>query len=146
MPRRAFAQFVTAPSADTYHVRSDLSDAELAAVPCAFATAENLINRAGLAAGERILITGASGNVGIAAVQLGRRRGAEIVAVAATSKFAALRNVGASVCLERGAPIAATLGNGSMHVVIDVVGGPQWPELLGVLKPRGRYAVSGAIA
>ena len=33
-----------------------------------------------------------------------------------------------------------------MDVVVDVVGGPQWPELLDVLKPRGRYAVSGAIA
>jgi NADPH:quinone reductase-like Zn-dependent oxidoreductase len=65
----AFAQYVLAPSADTYHIQSDLTHAELAAVPCAFATAENLISRAGLNAGESVLITGASGNVGIAAIQ-----------------------------------------------------------------------------
>ena len=142
----AFAQFVSAPSADSYHVQCDFTDAELAAVPCAFATAENLINRAGLAAGEKILITGGSGNVGIAAIQLAKLRGAEVIAIAASNKFAALKAVGASSCLERGAPIVAALGNGSMDVVIDVVGGPQWPELLDVLRPRGRYAVSGAIA
>lgn len=142
----AFAQFVSAPSADTHHIKSDLAHAELAAVPCAFATAENLISRAGLGAGERVLITGASGNVGIAAIQLARRRGAHVTAVAAPGKFAELESAGASRCIERGAATAAALGNNSMDVVVDVVGGPQWPELLDILKPRGRYAVSGAIA
>ena len=141
-----FAQFVSAPSADTYHIQSDLTDAELAAVPCAFATAENLISRAGLAAGETVLVTGASGNVGIAAIQLARRRGAHVTAVAAPGKFAASQAAGANKCIERGSAIAATLGKNIVDVVIDVVGGPQWPELLDVLKPRGRYAVSGAIA
>ena len=142
----AFAQFVTAPSADSHQVQCDLTDAELAAIPCAFATAENLINRAGLAADEKVLITGASGNVGIAAIQLAKRRGAEIIAIAAGRKLADLKANGATFCLERGAPIVAALGNSAIDVVIDVVGGPQWPELIDVLKHRGRYAVSGAIA
>lgn len=142
----AFAQYVSAPSADTYHIQSDLTHAELAAVPCAFATAENLVSRAGLKAGESVLITGASGNVGIAAIQLARRRGAHITAIAAPGKFTELQSAGATRCIERGLAIAAALGNNSMDVVIDVVGGPQWPELLDVLKPRGRYSVSGAIA
>ena len=142
----AFAQYVSAPSADTYHIQSGLTHAELAAVPCAFATAENLISRAGLNAGESVLITGASGNVGIAAIQLARRRGAHITAIAAPGKFAELQSSGVSKCIDRGSAIAAKLGNNSMDVVVDVVGGPQWSELLDVLKPRGRYAVSGAIA
>lgn len=142
----AFAQYVSAPSADTYHIQSDLTHAELAAVPCAFATAENLISRAGLSAGENVLITGASGNVGIAAIQLARRRGAYVTAIAAPAKFTELQAAGASRCIERGSAIAKALGNNSMDVVVDVVGGPQWPELLDVLKPRGRYAISGAIA
>jgi NADPH:quinone reductase-like Zn-dependent oxidoreductase len=141
-----FAQFVSAPSADTYHVKSDLTHAELAAIPCAFATAENLISRGGLKAGESVLITGASGNVGIAAIQLARRRGAHVTAIAAPSKFAALQSAGANRCLDRGSAIASALGNNSTDLVVDVVGGSQWPELLDVLKPRGRYAVSGAIA
>lgn len=142
----AFAQFVTAPSADTYRIESDLTDVELAAVPCAFATAENLISRARVSAGERVLVTGASGNVGIAAVQLARRRGAEVVAVAAEAKWDALAAAGASRFVDRDASLPAALGNGSIDVVIDVVGGPRWAELLDVLKVRGRCCVSGAIA
>ncbi len=141
-----FAQFVSVPSADAYHIQSELSDAELSAVPCAFATAENLIGRAGLVAGENVLVTGASGNVGFAAIQLARRRGCHVTAIAAAGKFAALLAAGASRCLERGSAIAMVLGSNSMDAVVDVVGGPQWPELLDVLKPKGRYAVSGAIA
>lgn len=142
----SFAQYVAAPSADTYHIQSDMTDAELAAVPCAFATAENLISRAGLASGESVLITGASGNVGIAAIQLARRRGSYITGIAAPSKFAELQSAGADRCVERGLAMAEALENNSVDVVVDVVGGPQWSELLDVLKPRGRYAVSGAIA
>lgn len=142
----AFAQFVAAPAADTYRIDSDLSDAELAAVPCAFATAENLIARGRVASGERVLVTGASGNVGIAAVQLARRRGAEVIAIAAQGKWDEMTAAGASRCVDRGADLAGTLGSGSVDVVIDVVGGPQWPELLEVLKVRGRCCVSGAIA
>jgi NADPH:quinone reductase-like Zn-dependent oxidoreductase len=142
----AFAEYVCVPSADTYAVSCDLSDAELAAVPCAFATAENLLSRAQLSEGEHILITGASGNVGLAAIQLAKRRQAEITVVAAPEKFGVLQSAGATQCLERGTPISKALGNNSVDVVVDVVGGPQWPELFDVLKTGGRYAVSGAIA
>jgi NADPH:quinone reductase-like Zn-dependent oxidoreductase len=141
-----FAQFVTVPSADTHHIQSELTHSQLAAVPCAFATAENLISRAGLRAGESVLITGASGNVGIAAIQLAKRRGCYVIAIAAAGKFAELQSAGADRCIERDSAIATVLGSNSLAVVIDVVGGPQWPQLLDILKPRGRYAVSGAIA
>jgi NADPH:quinone reductase-like Zn-dependent oxidoreductase len=142
----AFAQFVAAPAADTYAVRCDLSDEQLAAVPCGYGTAENLLTRAKVAAGESILITGASGNVGIAAVQLASLRGAEIIAVAAPNKFDAMRALGADRCLAREESVVEALGANSIDVAIDVVGGPSWPDLLQALKPRGRYATSGAIA
>ncbi len=61
----AFAQFAVAPSAETYAVTSDWTDAELASIPCAWSTAENMLERAGVGA-ERILVTGASGGVGTA--------------------------------------------------------------------------------
>ena len=141
-----FAQFVTAPALDTYGVGSALSDAELAAIPCAFSTAENLIARAQVSAGEVVLVTGASGNVGLAAVQLARRRGARVVAVAAPAKFHALGDLGADSCIARDDDLSVRLGPHSVDVVIDLVGGPRWPQLLDVLKRRGRYAVSGAIA
>jgi NADPH:quinone reductase-like Zn-dependent oxidoreductase len=141
-----FAQFVTAPAPDTYAIDSDLSDAELAAVPCAFGTAENLLGRARVSAGETVLVTGASGNVGLAAVQLARRREAHVIAVAAPQKHHTLESLGADRCVARGEHLAGVLPPESVDVVIDVVGGPRWPELLDILKPGGRYAVSGAIA
>ena len=141
-----FAQFVCAPSLDTYRIDCALSDAELAAVPCAFSTAENLIGHAGVSAGESVVVTGASGNVGLAAIQLAKRRKAVVIAVAAREKFGELERVGADSCIARGDDILAKLPPMSVDVVIDVVGGPQWPQLMDLLKTRGRYAVSGAIA
>ena len=141
-----FAQLVRAPAADTYRVECALTDAQLAAVPCSYATAENLLGRARVSQGERVLITGASGGVGSAAVLLAARRGAEVIAVAGADKAAAVGALGAARVVPRGESIEAVLGHDSVDAVIDVVGGQRWPELLAVLRPRGRYAVSGAIA
>ena len=98
-----------------------------------------------MAGGETVLITGASGNVGLAAIQLAKRRGTEVIAIAAEQKIAVLRSIGADRCIKRGADLVDALGPNSVNVVIDVVGGPQWPELLEMLSIGGRYAVSGAI-
>jgi NADPH:quinone reductase-like Zn-dependent oxidoreductase len=57
-----------------------------------------------------------------------------------------MREIGADQCVETGQPVLSSISKESIDVVIDVVGGPQWPDLLDVLRPRGRYAVSGAIA
>ncbi len=139
-----FAQFVRAPAADTHRVDCELSDVQLAAVPCSYATAENLLGRARVRQGERVLVTGASGGVGSAAILLARRRGADVIAVAADEKAKAVRALGAARVVPR-TGIEARVGRNEVDVVIDVVGGPAWPELLAVLKPRGRYATSGAI-
>lgn len=140
-----FAQFVTAPAAETYAVRCDWSDAELASVPCAFSTAENMLQRARLDA-ERVLVTGASGGVGSAAVQLAKRRGATVVAVAAAAKAEEVQALGADEVIARDADPVALLGADAVDVVIDVVGGPAMPRLLDLLVRGGRYAVAGAIA
>lgn len=81
-----FAQFVAAPAADTYPVHCTLSDVELAALPCAYATAENLLHRCNVAKGDSVLVTGASGGVGGAAVQLAKRRGAKVIALCGADK------------------------------------------------------------
>ncbi len=141
-----FAQFTCAPAADTYAVDCGLSDSQLAAVPCSYATAENLLQRAGVTAGERVLVTGASGGVGSAAVQLARLRGAEVIAVAGEDKAPAVRALGAQLVLSRGVDLEEALGPEQIDVVVDVVGGSSWSQLLAVLRPFGRYAVSGAIA
>jgi NADPH:quinone reductase-like Zn-dependent oxidoreductase len=142
----AFAQFTTVPARNACAVDSTLTDAELASFPCAYLAAENMLARARVGAGENVVITGASGGVGSAAVQLARRRGARVTAVAAQAKTAALLALGASQVLPREADLLARLGPESIDVVIDVVGGPGFMQLLDILTRAGRYAVAGAIA
>ena len=142
----SFAQYVKAPSPETYNVESDWTDAELASIPCAYSTAENLLHRASLSPGERVLVTGASGGVGSAAVQLAKRRGAEVLANAGASKAEAVLALGADSVIPRGDSTLEALGGNSVDVVVDLVAGPQWPQLIDILKRGGRYAVAGAIA
>jgi NADPH:quinone reductase-like Zn-dependent oxidoreductase len=141
----AFAEFVAVPSVHAWAVDSALSDVELATFPCAYGTAENLLTLANVQAGDTVLVTGASGGVGSAAVQLAVARQARVVAVSAPSKAAEVRALGAAEVLGRDDDPCALLGRDSVDAVIDVVGGPTWPRLLDVLRPGGRYAVSGAI-
>jgi NADPH:quinone reductase-like Zn-dependent oxidoreductase len=141
----AFAGFVTVPAGNAVAIASALSDVELASFPCAYLAAENMLSRAAIAATDTVLVTGASGGVGSAAVQLARRRGATVFAVAGRAKHADVASLGATRILDRGADLVAELGRASITAVIDVVGGAAFPQLLELLKPRGRYAVAGAI-
>ncbi len=141
----AFAHFAVVPSVHAHRIDSELTDTELASFPCAYSAAENMLSRVVLRAGETVLITGASGGVGSAAVQLAKRRGSRVVAVGGAAKLAELIALGADVCIARGDDLTATCGRDTIDVVIDVVGGPQWPQLLDVLRRGGRYAVVGAI-
>ncbi len=139
----AFAQYCLVDADDLYDVTaSPLSDVEIAAIPCAFGTAENLLTRAGVTAGHKVLITGASGGVGLAAVQLAALRGAAVWGVTSPAKAEVVKGQGATDTFGRD----ATLPQDMFDVVIDVVGGPAWPGLILALKPGGHYAVSGAIA
>jgi NADPH:quinone reductase-like Zn-dependent oxidoreductase len=142
----AFAQFVKVPASEAFVVDCDWSDAELGAVPCAYGTAENLLLRARLTRGEQVLVTGASGGVGTAVVQLAKRRGAVVTAVAARPKFDALRALGADCVIERHAGEMREPGDNTMDVVIDNVAGAAFPDMLRVLRRGGRYVSSGAIA
>lgn len=139
----AFAQYCLVEARDLYDVSaSPLSDVEIAAIPCAFGTAENLLTRAGVTAGQKALITGASGGVGLAAVQLAALRGAVVWGVTSAAKAEVVKGQGAVDTFDRDAP----LPQDGFDVVIDVVGGQAWPGLILALKPGGHYAVSGAIA
>ncbi|WP_170547023.1 alcohol dehydrogenase family protein [Ruegeria arenilitoris] len=139
----AFAQYCLVEADDLYDVTaSPLSDVEIAAIPCAFGTAENLLTRAGVTSGQKVLITGASGGVGLAAVQLAALRGATVWGVTSLAKAEVVKGQGAVETFARDATLPADM----FDVVIDVVGGPAWPGLILALKPGGHYAVSGAIA
>ncbi len=144
-----FAELVTVPAGNAHAVDSDLDDAELASLPTAATTAMRMLGRAGLARGETVLVTGASGGVGSAAVQIAVDRGARVVAVAGETKHAAMKSLGADVVIGRGEPLLPALaehGIDEVDVVADVVAGPAFGDLLRALAPLGRYVVAGAIA
>ena len=142
----AFAQFVKVGAEEIFPVNCAWSDAELGAIPCACGTAENMLHRANVSGGEHVLIAGASGGVGSAAVQLAKRRGAIVTAIAGQEKLAQVRSIGADRVIARGDDVVARLGEKSVDVVVDNVAGAAFGGMLKLLKRGGRYASSGAIA
>ena len=142
----AFAQYMVAFSDESFKIESNWSNAELASIPCAYSTAENLLERSDVKEGEVVLITGASGGVGSAAIMLAKRRGARVVAVASEAKARMVQEIGADEVIHREDKLIDSIDNESIDVVIDLVAGESWGELLEVLKKGGRYAASGAIA
>ncbi len=142
-----FAQFTVIPARNAVPVMSDLSDAELATFSCSYSTAEGMLTRARVTASDTVLISGASGGVGGALVQLAKRRGARVIAMASDAKHPDVALLGPDRILSR-APenLRQTLADEKITVVADIVGGPYWPHLIDILERSGRYTCSGAIA
>ncbi|MDN5820873.1 MAG: alcohol dehydrogenase family protein [Brachybacterium sp.] len=144
-----YADYVAVPAANAHQITADIPDAGLATFCCAYLTAEQMLDRARLAEGESILITGASGGVGSALIQLARVRGAIPYAVTSSGKEQALRDIGAEGVVLRGGDDlvdeVARLADGPIDVVADLVGGEMFNDLLRILRPEGRYTTAGAI-
>lgn len=142
-----FAEYTTLPAQNAIAVRSPLSDAELATFSCSYSTAEGMLTRAAVTKADTVLVPGASGGVGGALVQLAKRRGARVVAMASDEKHKDVAAYGPDLIVSR-APdnLRAALGEEKITVIADVVGGPYWPTLIDVLERGGRYTCSGAIA
>ncbi|MBC7763535.1 MAG: zinc-binding dehydrogenase, partial [Candidatus Saccharibacteria bacterium] len=94
----------------------------------------------------RVLVSGASGGVGSAVVQLAKRRGAYVIGIASAAKRARVIDIGADEVLERGQDPVLELGAKSVDVVIDNVAGSGFGGMLAVLRRGGVYVTSGAIA
>jgi NADPH:quinone reductase-like Zn-dependent oxidoreductase len=141
----AFAQFVAVPASEVFSLNCDWSDAELATIPCSYGTAENMIHRADIKEGMRVLVAGASGGVGSAALQLAKRRGAYVLAMTSAGKRNEVLAIGADEIIDRSSGALETLGKESIDVVIDNVAGAGFPGMLNVLKRGGIYVSSGAI-
>ncbi|MEZ5374763.1 MAG: zinc-binding dehydrogenase [Microthrixaceae bacterium] len=122
---------------------SPLSDAQLSCLPIAYGTALGMINRAGCSPGERVLVTGASGGVGLAAVQLLLARSCRVVARTSEPHRATFEALGVEVSV-RGVDDVADLD--VVDAVVDVVGGDTFALLVDRLEVGGRLVVAGAIA
>nr|WP_320015661.1 alcohol dehydrogenase family protein [uncultured Desulfobacter sp.] len=142
----AFAQYVRVPASDVFEVHCDWSDIELATIPCAYGTAENMVQRTKVSASDHVLVTGASGGVGSAVVQLAKLRGAHVTAIVGHAKINDVRNLGVDRIIPRGTDLCTELGESSIDVVIDNVAGDGFGQRLKIIARGGRYASSGAIA
>jgi len=141
----AFAQYVKVPANEVFPINSSWTDAELGSIPCSYGSAENMVQRARVQAGDHVLVAGASGGVGSAVVQLAKIRGARVTAIAGAAKSDHVRALGADHVVDRDCDLVNELGEESVDVVIDNVGGPHFAGELVTLKRGGRYASSGAI-
>ena len=140
-----FSDYTVVAARHAYKIESGLSDVELASFPCSYSTAENLLERSNTGTDDRVLVTGASGGVGSAVVQLAQARKARVFAVTSQSKSDDVLRLGAEQTFAREDSLVEVIGGNNIDVVIDLVGGAQWPQLLDILRPGGRYAVAGAI-
>jgi len=140
-----FAQYTAVRSSEAFVINSDWSATELASTPCAYSTAEGLLQRSKVEK-ETVLITGASGGVGSAAIQLAKLRDATVIAQCASEKSKEVLQIGADRIVFRDSDLVAEMGRDSVDVVIDLVGGSRWTQLLDIIKTGGRYATSGAIS
>jgi len=146
-----YAEYCCVPAENAYRVDNDMSDAELATFCCAYLTAEHMLNRAEVKAGERVLITGSSGGVGGALIQLCRIRGAIPYAVTSEGKQEQILALGAESVITRGQgsfvdAVRRCMNDQPIDVVADVVAGPLFKDLINLLRPEGRYTTAGAFA
>ncbi|WP_420368401.1 zinc-binding dehydrogenase [Curtobacterium sp. L1-20] len=145
-----YAEFVAVP-ADQVHDMTDspLTDQELAALPTAYGTAFGMLERGRAGAGDVVLVSGASGGVGLAAVQLAKARGAHVVAISSAGKAEAVRAAGADVVVDRGQDdlvrAVRDASDGGIDVAVDVVAGRLVSDLVPVLREGGRWVVAGAL-
>lgn len=146
-----FATYVIVPADQAHDVTdSPLTDEELACLPVAYGTAMGMLERANLRAGEAVLVTGASGGVGLALVQLAAARGAEVIAVTSAAKAGAVADAGASRVVSRDVGDLAEQIRSSvpagLDAVADIAGGPGLANLLPLLRDDGRWVIAGAVA
>jgi NADPH:quinone reductase-like Zn-dependent oxidoreductase len=121
-----------------------LSFEEAAAIPVAGITAlQGLRDHGGLAAGQHVLVNGASGGVGTFAVQIAKTLGAEVTAVCSTRNVEQARSLGADHVVDY-TKEDFTASNARYDLILDVAGSRPWKESKRVLKPDGTHVLIGA--
>lgn len=156
------AELCRVRTSQLFRIPNRVSFEQAASLPCAYGTALRMMNRVGqVQAGERVLILGASGGVGVCCVQLAKLVGAEVIACAGSpEKGDRLRALGAddiilyteedflrAVQQRYGKPHRRrTQAQGGMDVVVNFTGGDTWVKSLRTLKRGGRLLTCGATA
>lgn len=145
----AFAEYATAPAAGLQPKPDNMSFAEAAAYPAAYLTAYvALVRRAQLKLGETLLVHGASGGVGLAAVQVGKLLGAHVIATSASDAkldtvIACGADHGLNVAQGFRERVRALTGGRGADVIFDPVGGDVFDESVRCIAFDGRLCVIG---
>lgn len=143
-----YASHLVAPERCFYAMTDDVPAAEAAVLHCTFGTAYRGLTRFGaIESGQQVLITGANGGVGSAAIQVASRLGATVTAVTRDESHREyLRNLGAEhVIVDAGDRFHKQLSAGPVDVVLDCVGPPTFNSSLRSLRPGGRIIVVGNV-
>lgn len=141
-----YSERVLVNAGDVVALPDGLSFEQGAAIPVNYSTAwAGLLRYGSLEAGERVLVHAAAGGVGIAAIQIARKHGAEVWGTASASKHDTIRELGCDHTLdyrsdgwERGLP--------PFDLVMDAIGGPSFRTSYRLLRPGGRLVAFGASA
>ncbi len=140
------AQFACLPVARVLPLPHSMTMAQAAGFQIAYGTSHLALRRAALCPGETLVVTGASGGVGLTAVELGKRLGARVIAIArGQAKQEVARAAGADETLDSDMPDlrGALKSCGGVDVIYDAVGGDLFDPCLRALRPEGRYLVIG---
>ena len=146
-----FAEYAVVPAANLLELPEGFPAEQAAAAGLVFVTAwRALMTRAQLRAGERVLITGASGGVGTAAIQIAVSAGAKVYALTGgAEKVRRAEDLGAQVVYDRhnvdfSRAVWRDTAKTGVDVVFDTVGESLWPQALRSLRRGGRLVTSGA--
>lgn len=155
----AACELVRIPASNLIRIPEGVSFAQAASLPIAYGTAHRMMNTRGrVAAGEKVLILGATGGVGTCCVQLAVAAGAEVtVTGSAAWKLDKLAEIGAQHLIDtskedfveavhriHGRP--RMMGGGGVDVIINYIGGDTWAQSLHCLRAQGRMLTCGATA
>ncbi len=134
----AHAEYLVMPAAGRLVRKPDkLSFEEAAALPFGAMTALDFLRRGAVKAGERVLVNGADGTVGSAALQLAKHLGARVTAVCSAANAALVRSLGADEVIDYAVSDFAA-GEARFDVILDPVGNAPYRRVRGALAPGGR--------
>jgi NADPH:quinone reductase-like Zn-dependent oxidoreductase len=145
-----FAEYVVAPARNLYPIPGAYDFVTAAAAPLAFLTAwRGLVTRGRLRSGETVLITGASGGVATAAVQIARMLGAAVYTVTTTENVERVRDLGGDVVYDRNSgdfskQLWQDTHKRGVDLILDSVGAATWKQNVRSLARGGRLVVYGA--
>jgi NADPH:quinone reductase-like Zn-dependent oxidoreductase len=126
------------------HKPSNMTYEEAATLPTGGDNALHFLRLAEVQRGERVLVNGAGGNIGVIAVQLAKYFGAEVTAVDSAEKLDMLREIGADRVIDYAAEDFTKTGN-TYDVIFDLVAGSSYAGAIGSLNSKGRYILANPL-